>query len=191
LFYENSDSTWFFDLLGGQSKCSCLSSYVAGSSYLYIAYDENFVKKYFPKAVVRASFLQKFPAFLRNRKNIFCLHATAPETFDLRDFDLIISSSNSFAKGIITRSQTKHICYCHSPARFVWDWHYNYLNEHNVGRLKKLFVVPMLHYIRMWDAQSSSRLIILLPIQIQPPAELRSITAVTRRSYIRRWISGK
>ncbi len=123
-----------------------------------LLYDKKFVKEHFPDARIRGSFLQKFPAFLRNRKKyLLPFMPTAPETLDLRDFDLVISSSNSFAKGIITRSQTRHICYCHSPARFVWDWRYNYLNEQKIGLLKKIFVVPLLHYIRMWDAQSSSR----------------------------------
>lgn len=123
-----------------------------------LLYDKTFVKEYFPNAKIRGSFLQKFPSFLRSRKKyLLPFMPTAPETLDLRDFDLVISSSNSFAKGIITRSQTRHICYCHSPARFVWDWRYNYLNEQKIGLLKKIFVVPLLHYIRMWDAQSSSR----------------------------------
>ncbi len=123
-----------------------------------LLYDEKLAKEYFPKAEIIPSFLQKFPAYLKKRKKyLLPFMATAPETFDLREFDLVVSSSNSFAKGVITRPQTKHICYCHSPARFIWDWHRNYLKEQKIGLLKKLFVWPMLHYIRLWDSQNSSR----------------------------------
>ncbi|HBR79876.1 MAG TPA: glycosyltransferase family 4 protein, partial [Candidatus Moranbacteria bacterium] len=69
------------------------------------------------------SFLQKFPQWLKNRRRyLLPLMPTAPETFDLRDFDLVISSSGAWSKGIVTRLNTKHICYMHSPMRFVWDY---------------------------------------------------------------------
>ena len=123
-----------------------------------LLYDKEKMQRYFPKAKIRTSFLQKFPKFLQKRKGwLLPFLPTAPETFDLRDFDLVISSSNSFAKGIIVKPKTIHICYCHSPMRFVWDWYYNYLKEQKIGRVKKIFVLPLLHYIRMWDRASVDR----------------------------------
>jgi len=123
-----------------------------------LLYDEKKMKKYFPEAKIRTSFINKFPKFIRKRKKyLLPFLPTAAETFDLRDFDIVISSSGSFVKGIITKPKTIHICYCHTPTRFLWDWHYNYLKENKVGRLKKIFLIPLLHYLRMWDKTAAER----------------------------------
>ncbi len=123
-----------------------------------LLYDKKKMKRYFPEAKIRTSFLDKFPKFIRKRKKyLLPFLPTAAETFDLRDFDLVISSSSSFVKGIITKPKTIHICYCHTPTRFLWDWHYNYLKENKVGKVKKIFLIPLLHYLRMWDKTAAER----------------------------------
>jgi len=122
-----------------------------------LLYDPK-MDEYFPEAKVRVSFLRKFPAFLRKRKKFLLpFFPTAAETFDLSGFDLVISSSSSFTKGIIVRPKTLHISYCHTPTRFLWDWYQNYLEESHIGRIKKLFVVPVLHIMRLWDRSASER----------------------------------
>ena len=123
-----------------------------------LLYDESKMKKYFPNAKIRSSFLNKFPEFIRKRKKyLLPLLPTAAETFNLRDYDIVISSCNSFVKGIITKPKTVHICYCHAPTRFLWDWRINYLEENKIGKLKKLFLIPLLHYLRMWDRSAADR----------------------------------
>lgn len=124
-----------------------------------LIYDEEFVKKSFPDAKITGSFLQKFPKFLRQRKKyLLPLLAVAPETFDLKDFDLVISSSSSFAKGVVVKPKTIHICYCHTPTRFLWDWYWEYLRENNISGVKKIFAIPILHYLRMWDKSVAERI---------------------------------
>lgn len=123
-----------------------------------LLYDEKKMKRYFPEAKIRTSFLNKFPKFIRKRKKyLLPFLPTAAETFDLRDFDIVISSSGSFVKGIITKPKTVHICYCHTPTRFLWDWYYNYLQENKIGKVKKIFLIPLLHYLRMWDKTAAER----------------------------------
>ncbi|MCK5466715.1 glycosyltransferase [Candidatus Parcubacteria bacterium] len=123
-----------------------------------LLYDEKKMKKYFPEAKVKTSFLNKFPKFLRKRKKyLLPFMPTAAETFDLRDFDVVISSSSSFVKGIITKPKAVHISYCHTPTRFLWDWHYNYLAENKIKGIKKIFILPFLHYLRMWDKSAAER----------------------------------
>jgi glycosyltransferase involved in cell wall biosynthesis len=123
-----------------------------------LLYDEKKMKRYFPNAKIRPSFLNKLPKFLRKRKKyLLSLMPTAVETFDLRDFDIVISNSSSFVKGIITKPKTIHICYCHAPTRFLWDWHYNYLAENKITGIKKVFLLPFLHYLRIWDKSASER----------------------------------
>ncbi len=92
---------------------------------------------------IHTSFLQKFPAILRkNYRLLLPFLPIAAETMDFRDFDVVISSSHSFAKGIITRPKTTHICYCYSPTRYLWD-----------KKQGKFF----LHYFRLWDRQAAER----------------------------------
>lgn len=123
-----------------------------------LLYDKDKMKQYFPEAKIRVSFLNKLPRFLRKRKKFLLpLMPTAVETFDLRDFDIVISSSSSFAKGIITKPKTTHISYCHTPTRFLWDWHLNYLKENKISGIKKVLILPILHYMRMWDKAASER----------------------------------
>jgi len=123
-----------------------------------LLYDEKIVREYFPNAKIKASFLQKFPAYLRRRKKyLLPFMAIAPETMNLKDFDLVISSSSSFSKGIIVKPKTIHISYCHTPTRFLWDWYFEYLRENELGIIKKSFAVPILHYLRMWDKSVADR----------------------------------
>ena len=87
-----------------------------------LIYDKEKTRGRFKNKVVYTSFLQKFPKWMkRNPKWLLPFLPTAPETFDLREFDVVISSSGAWSKGIITRLNTVHISYLHSPMRFAWD----------------------------------------------------------------------
>ncbi len=123
--------------------------------------DEKIVQSKFSDREIRTSFLQKFPKWLRKRKRyLLPLMPTAPETFDLREFDLVISSSGAWSKGIVTRLDTIHIAYIHSPMRFVWDWNERYLES--IGKKLGIFKRLFLSYLRLWDYQASQRPDILI-----------------------------
>ena len=123
-----------------------------------LLYDPEKMRGEFEKADIRTSFLQKFPRFLRKRhKWLLPLMPTAPETFNLRDFDLVISSSSAFAKGIIVKPKTIHLCYCHSPLRYAWDWNEKYLDEQGLGSRRRLLARFLLNYIRVWDRVAADR----------------------------------
>jgi len=123
-----------------------------------LLYDQEKMGEYFSNIKVQTSFLQKFPKFWRKRqKYLLPFIPMAVETIDLRDFDLVISSSNSFIKGIITRPHTIHISYCHSPMRFGWDAYVGYLQDQRKGFLTKIAIRLMMHYIRLWDRSAANR----------------------------------
>lgn len=107
---------------------------------------------------IHESFLGKMPAFLKKRKKwLLPLMPTVPETFDLRDFDLVISSSSGFAKSLVVKPKTIHFCYLHSPMRYVWDWSREYLEENYLKGKSKLLVRLFLNYLRLWDRSSAFR----------------------------------
>ncbi len=123
-----------------------------------LLYDKKKMGKYFSGNRVNTSFLQGFPRFWRKRhKYLLPFLPTAPESIDLRDFDLVISSSSSFIKGVITRPKSIHICYCHSPMRFGWDAYANYVKQQRKGILTNLAIRLMMHYIRLWDRSAAKR----------------------------------
>jgi glycosyltransferase involved in cell wall biosynthesis len=123
-----------------------------------LLYDKDKMSARFGGRDIRTSFLQKFPRFLRRRKKwLLPFLPVAPETFDLRDFDLVISSSGAWSKGIVTRLNTIHISYLHSPMRFAWDYNSaKYLKENKKGILG-FCVHPFLNYLRLWDYQAADR----------------------------------
>ncbi len=123
-----------------------------------LLYDKEKMGGYFEEVEIRPSFLQKFPAFLkRHHKYLLPLLPIAAESFDLRDFELVISSSSAFAKSVITRPDTFHICYCHAPSRFLWDWSHQYLKEINLGFIRRPLANLLVHYLRIWDKSSVKR----------------------------------
>ncbi len=123
-----------------------------------LLYDEDKMKEWFPAERVQASFLQKFPKWWRLRhKYLLPFLPAAVETFDLREFDLVISSSSVFAKGVVTRPKTIHINYCHNAARFLWDYSFEYLGEQNLGSWRRIGVKFFLNYLRIWDRAASRR----------------------------------
>jgi len=123
-----------------------------------LLYDEKKMGKYFPNIKIQTSFLQNFPKFWRKRhKYLLPFLPTAPETIDLRDFDLVLSSSNSFIKGVITRPRAIHICYCHSPMRFSWDAYASYVEQQRKGFLTNIAIRIIMHYIRLWDRSAAKR----------------------------------
>jgi len=107
---------------------------------------------------VRTSFLQKLPRWLQRRSRyLLPLIPMAIEQFDLSAYDVVISSSSAFAKGVITRPETLHICYCHTPMRFVWDYWPGYIEEQHVGWIRRGAIHVLTSRLRLWDYYSAAR----------------------------------
>ncbi len=109
------------------------------------------------KRRIHTSFLQKFPRWCRRHmKWLVFFMPTAPETFDLRDYDIVISSSGAWSKGIVTRVSTIHIAYIHSPMRFVWDENIRYAQQ-RTRKNPGVFLRWLLSYLRVWDFEAAQR----------------------------------
>lgn len=104
------------------------------------------------------SFLQHLPGARRWRRYYLPLMPLAMESFDVSGADVVISSSSAVAKGILTHAGQLHICYCHTPARYVWDLTHQYLRAAGLATGPRSFLVRMgLHYLRLWDVSNSNR----------------------------------
>jgi glycosyltransferase involved in cell wall biosynthesis len=106
---------------------------------------------------VVTSFLQKFKKAKYNHQKYLPLMPFAWEQFDFSNYDVVLSSSSSCAKGIITSPATMHVCYCHSPMRYAWEFYWEYINRENVGKMKSRLIALIMNYIRLWDVTSSKR----------------------------------
>jgi len=106
---------------------------------------------------ITSSFLQKIPGATRYYPRLLPLFPVAIEQFCLDDYDLVISSESGPAKGVLTRTPTCHICYCHTPMRYVWDMYHHYRSTAPLGRLGRAWYALAAHYVRQWDYASSAR----------------------------------
>ena len=120
-------------------------------------YDKRATLSEFAQMDVRTSFLQKWPIATRRwHKLALPYYPIAFEQFDFGRYDVALSNTTSFAKGIVTGPETCHICYCHTPARFAWRQQ-EYLTQSRSGRFLAPLMRGMLHNLRAWDFSSAQR----------------------------------
>jgi glycosyltransferase involved in cell wall biosynthesis len=106
---------------------------------------------------IKTSFLQKMPWASSHIRWYLPLMPTAVESLNLSGYDVVISSSSALIKGAITHPQTLHICYCHTPTRYLWSETHSYAKEIKEGRLVKYFLPFVLNRLRTWDQLASQR----------------------------------
>lgn len=117
-------------------------------------------KKIFQWRKIFTSFIQKIPLLGRSHKLALMLRPQAFESFDLSWYDIVISSSSAESKGVITKPDTIHICYCHTPTRYFWSHYHEYLSMMEFGVLNPLakWLMPkIVHQLRLWDFYASKR----------------------------------
>jgi len=122
-----------------------------------LIYDKKRTGLAFEGRKIKTSFLQKVPFVRSHHRPFLMLMPLGVEKFDLSKYDLVISDSASFAKGVIVRPKTRHICYCHTPTRYVWDDSHKYIREFSYPSFIKNLVPPFLSYLRLWDEAASAR----------------------------------
>ncbi|MFA6105482.1 MAG: glycosyltransferase [Patescibacteria group bacterium] len=106
---------------------------------------------------IRESFLSKFPFVRSNFQWYLPLMPGATERHNLENFDVVLSSSSAFAKGVITSPATLHISYCHTPARYLWSDTHNYIADLPYNKLVKMFLPRLISRLRLWDKMSADR----------------------------------
>ncbi len=115
------------------------------------------VDKYYRDRKIDTSIIQKLPGGVRHYQWYMPFMPMAVEFFDLSEFDLVLSDSSSFAKGVITRPETLHIDYCHTPTRYLWSDTHQYINELKYNKWFKKIISLVLNYIRLWDRAAADR----------------------------------
>ena len=107
---------------------------------------------------VQTTWLQRLPGARRRYRSFLPLMPWAVEQLDLSGYDLVISSSHAVAKGVVTRPDQPHVCYCHSPMRYAWDMREEYLREAGIDSgLPGWLARQVLERLRRWDLANSRR----------------------------------
>lgn len=106
---------------------------------------------------IRTSFLQRAPLIKTKYQMYVALMPTAVEHLDLRDYDVVLSNTSAFAKGVLVRRDALHLCYCHTPTRYLWSDTVSYVQELRLPRIAKSLLLPVLSYLRLWDRQAAER----------------------------------
>lgn len=122
-----------------------------------LIHDPKKIRDAFSGKKIYTSFLQKIPWAKSHHRSFPLLMPIAIEKFDLSNYDVVLSDSASFAKGVITKPETLHICYCHTPPRYAWDDSHKYIKEFAMPKLAKIFIPFFMNYIRLWDREASYR----------------------------------
>jgi len=146
--------------VGGSDKVvkAILDTFPDADIYTLVARKEVCDELGIPWSRVHTSFIQRMPLGTKKHRAYLPLFPLAIEQFDLRGYDVIISSSHCVAKGVLTKADQLHVCYCHSPIRYCWDMYNEYLEESHLDKgLKSWLVRAMLHPIRKFDAIAGSR----------------------------------
>lgn len=119
-------------------------------------YDPAAMPAFYRTWDIRTSFMQQLPGWRRHFRRYFLFYPSAFESFDLNSYDLIVSSSSAYAKGIIPRPGALHLCYCHTPMRFAWRTN-DYVEREAIGGLQGALLPLLLTYIRLWDVATVAR----------------------------------
>ncbi len=146
---------WFVTMRGGERVIERLLHLFPDADLFTHVFDENAVSDVIRARKVTTSFIQRLPGARRHYQKYLPLMPMALEHLDLRGYDLVISSESGPAKGVIAAPDAMHLCYVHSPMRYLWDHYHDYRNT--AGALTRAAMPWLFHKLRTWDAISASR----------------------------------
>jgi glycosyltransferase involved in cell wall biosynthesis len=106
---------------------------------------------------IRTSFIQHLPLVSTKYRSYLPLFPFAIESLDLSEFDVVISTSHCVAKGVVTRPGALHLCYCHTPMRYVWEMYDEYFGKGKADMLTRTAMAIVAPWLRSWDVRTAGR----------------------------------
>jgi glycosyltransferase involved in cell wall biosynthesis len=145
---------WLLGMRGGEKVVESLCRMFPDADIFTLFYDPESISETIRRHRVTASYLNPLR---RYHRSLLPFMPSALESLDLRGYDLILSSESGPAKGVVGPSSAHHICYCHTPMRYLWELYPAYLNDWTSSSLKRCFMRPMARNLRMWDFSTAAR----------------------------------
>jgi glycosyltransferase involved in cell wall biosynthesis len=146
---------WLVSMRGGEKVLEALCDMYPDADIFTLVCDRSAISEKLQRHKITTSFLQSIPGAKRHYQSFLPLMPFALESLDLSGYDLIISSESGPAKGIIPPPHATHICYCHSPMRYLWDHYHSY--RASAGLATRMLMPMLAPVLRAWDANTSLR----------------------------------
>ena len=147
----------YLNQMGGAEKVLLTLHELFPQAPIYTSmYEPKRVDRRFRELDIRTSFMQRMPFVKHHHQPFLPLYPFAFERFDLRAYDLVISDSSAFAKGVVTKPEALHICYCHTPMRWAWNYE-EYVERERLGGMARTFLPPFVTWLRQWDYATAGR----------------------------------
>ncbi|WP_121068152.1 glycosyltransferase [Chachezhania antarctica] len=146
---------WLISMRGGEKVLEKLLELYPDATLITHVCDPEAVPDIVRDREVRETFIAGLPGARKHYQKYLPFMPRALEQMDMQEFDLVLSSESGPAKGIIPRPDAAHVCYCHSPMRYIWD-HYHIYRD-SAGRLARLAMPHIAHNLRIWDVTSAAR----------------------------------
>lgn len=146
---------WLTGMRGGEMVLESILKLYPNADLFTLIYNKGKLSPIIEDRKITTAFTDRIPGKAGKYRWFLPLFPTAIETFDLRGYDLILSSSHCVAKGVIAPPGSFHLSYVHSPMRYVWDMYYEYFPKRR--GLSFLFYQTISNYLRMWDTASAAR----------------------------------
>ena len=157
---------------GAERVLEQLHSYYPDAPIYTSMYDPKVMPAEYRSWDIRTSFMQRLPLITTQHQAYLMAYPIAFESFDLGGYDVVISNSSAFCKGVVTGPNTLHISYCLTPMRWVWRYR-DYVERERLGGLARMVLPPLIHYLRVWDAGASSRVDRYIAISTAVAARIR------------------
>jgi glycosyltransferase involved in cell wall biosynthesis len=146
---------WLVGMRGGEKVVEALCEMYPQADIFTHVYVPEMVSDRIRQHRIVPTFINSLPRAARMYKTYLPLMPLALEQLDLRGYDLVISSESGPSKGIIPPPEALHVCYCHTPMRYIWNMYHDYRD--GAGRITRLLMPPLSHYLRLWDVSSAAR----------------------------------
>jgi len=148
---------WLTGMRGGEKVLELLCELFPDAPLYTLLHNQGAMSACIEQMDIRTSFFQRLPFISSQYRKYLPLMPKAIESFDLSEYNLIISTSSAVAKGAMPFSRALHICYCHSPMRYVWDQYDEYFGAGRAGVATRATMAAIVPYLRRWDVRTCDR----------------------------------
>ena len=148
---------WLNGMRGGEFVLEAIGEIYPDAEIFTLFFDPENLSEKIKSHKINTSFIQNLPLRKKHYRHYLPLFPGAIERFDLKNFDMVISSSHSVAKAAMAGSGKLHICYCHSPMRYVWDRFDDYFPRSEINIFRYQFIRQIASRLRRWDRRTAAR----------------------------------
>ncbi len=166
---------WLTGMRGGERCLEAFCELLPDADLFTLVHFKGSVSPVIENRRIRTSFLDRLPVLRKKYRALLPLYPFAIESMDLTPYDVVVSLSHCVAKGVITRPDARHVCYCFTPVRYLWDMYHHYFPAERLGVLARRIVPATATFLRAWDVTSSRRVDRIIAISRYVKERIRKV----------------